>query len=127
MALVERFGGGVSRATLGRFCGYSASNPNQGAFFDFEAADPADWLNVDDADLFDAVDGTPKIIRSRSVNKAPALLSLPAPGDVQLRRAEVIANSPEFRAPVARAMAARFPEDPDAPPPPVEKQIFTEF
>ena len=29
MALVERFGGGPPRATIGVFCGYSASNPNQ--------------------------------------------------------------------------------------------------
>ncbi|WP_323037739.1 exonuclease domain-containing protein [Pararhodobacter sp.] len=127
MALIERFGGGSPRATLGCFCGYSASNPNQAAFFDLEAADPADFLTADDATLFAAVDATPKIIRSLSVNKTPALLSLPTPSAAQLRRAEVIANAPEFRARVAQALAARFPEDPAAPPPPVEKQIFGGF
>tara|TARA_R110002096_G_scaffold432546_1_gene649553 strand:+ start:9206 stop:10585 length:1380 start_codon:yes stop_codon:yes gene_type:complete len=127
MALIERFGGGSPRATLGCFCGYSASNPNQAAFFDLEAADPADFLTADDATLFAAVDATPKVIRSLSVNKTPALLSLPTPTDLQLRRADVIANAPEFRARVAQALAARFPEDPAAPPPPVEKQIFGGF
>ena len=62
-----------------------------------------------------------------SVNKTPALLSLPTPTELQLRRAEVIANAPEFRARVAQALAARFPEDPEAPPPLVEKQIFGGF
>ena len=109
MALIERFGGGSPRATLGCFCGYSASNPNQAAFFDLEAADPADFLTADDATLFAAVDATPKIICSFSVNKTPALLSLPTPTDLQLRRAEVIANAPEFRARVAQALAARIP------------------
>lgn len=127
MALVERFGGGSPRATLGCFCGYSASNPNQAAFFDLEAAEPADFLTADDATLFAAVDATPKVIRSLSVNKTPALLSLPTPTELQLRRAEVIANAPEFRARVAQALAARFPEDPAAPTPMVEKQIFGGF
>jgi exodeoxyribonuclease-1 len=127
MALVERFGGGLPRATLGCFCGYSASNPNKAGFFDLEAADPADFLTADDAALFAAVDATPKIIRSLSVNKTPALLSLPTPSDLQLRRFEVIANAPEFRARVAQALAARFPEDPAAPTPPVEKRIFGGF
>ncbi len=127
MALVERFGGGMPRATIGCFCGTSASNPNQAAFFDLDAADPAAWLDAGDAELFDAVDGTPKLIRSFSINKSPALLSIPAPSAEQVRRAEMIANAPEFRARVGRALAARFPEDPAAPTPPVEKQIYGNF
>jgi exodeoxyribonuclease-1 len=127
MALVERFGGGLPRATVGCFCGTSLSNPNQAAFFDLEAADPADLLVADDAALFAAVDATPKVIRSVTVNKSPALLSVPTASAEQLRRAEMIANAPEFRARVGQALAARFPEDPAAPTPPVEKQIFGGF
>lgn len=127
MALVERFGGGLPRATLGCFCGYSADNPNQAAFFDLDAADPADWLNADDAALFAAVDATPKIIRTLAVNKFPALLTVNEPSDLLRARAAVIAAAPEFRARVTRALAARFPDDPTAPPPPVEKRIFDGF
>ena len=127
MALIERFGGGPPRATIGCFCGSSTSNPNQAAFFDLDAADPADLLVADDAAIFAAVDATPKVIRSVTVNKSPALLSVAAPSAEQLRRAEVIANAPEFRARVGQALAARFPEDPDAPAPPVEKQIYSGF
>ncbi len=127
MALVERFGGGLPRATVGCFCGTSPSNPNQAAFFDLDAADPADLLVADDAALFAAVDATPKVIRSVTVNKSPALLSVAAPSAEQLRRAEMIANAPEFCARVGQALAARFPEDPVAPTPPVEKQIYGGF
>jgi exodeoxyribonuclease-1 len=127
MALVERFGGGPPRATIGCFCGTSASNPNQAAFFDLEAADPAELLAADDATVFAAVDASPKVIRSLSINKSPALLSVPAPSAVHLQRAAFIAHAPEFRARVAQAMAARFPEDPAASTPPVEKQIFGGF
>jgi exodeoxyribonuclease-1 len=127
MALVERFGGGPPRATIGCYCGTSASNANQAAFFDLEAADPADLLAVDDAVLFAAVDASPKTIRSLATNKSPALIALPTPSAELTRRSEIIANAPELRARVAKALALRFPEDPSAPPPPVEKQIFGGF
>ncbi|ODT57897.1 MULTISPECIES: exonuclease domain-containing protein [Paracoccus] len=127
LALVERFGGGPPRATIGCFCGTSASNTSQAAFFDLDAADPADLLAADDATIFAAVDATPKIIRSLAINKSPALLTVPNPSPVHIQRAEVIAQSPDFRSRVGTALAARFPEDPAAPPPPVEKQIFGGF
>jgi len=127
MALVERFGGGPPRPTIGCFCGTSSSNPNQAAFFDLNAADPADLLAADDAAVFAAVDVTPKVIRAFSINKSPALLAVAAPSAEQLRRAEVIANAPEFRTRVGQALAARFPEDPAAPTPPVERQIYGGF
>ncbi|MDT8858242.1 exonuclease domain-containing protein [Paracoccaceae bacterium Fryx2] len=127
LALVERFGGGPPRATIGCYCGTSASNANQAAFLDLEAVDPADLLAADDAVLFAAVNASPKIIRSLATNKSPALLSLATPSAEHARRAEIIANAPEFRARVAQALAARFPEDPSAPTPPVEKQIFGSF
>jgi exodeoxyribonuclease I len=127
MALVERFAGGPPRATIGCFCGTSASNPNQAAFFDLDAADPAELLSAEDAAIFAAVDASPKVIRSLATNKAPALLALPTPSAEHLQRAAIIAQASEFRARVAKALAARFPEDPAAPTPPVEKQIFGGF
>jgi len=110
MALVERFGGGPPHATVGYFCGMSASNANQAAFFDLDATDPADLLAVDDATLFAAVDATPKVIRAFSINKSPALLSVSTPSAIQVQRAHVIATAPDFRARVAQALAARFPK-----------------
>ena len=127
LALVERFGGGMPRAMIGCFCGNSASNPNQAAFFELDAADPTGLLTAGDEAIFAAIDATPKIIRSLAINKSPALLSVPAPSAEQLRRAAVIAHAPEFRARVGRALAARFPEDPAAPAQPVEKQIYGGF
>jgi exodeoxyribonuclease-1 len=127
MALVERFGGGPPRATIGCFCGTSARNPNQAAFFDLDAADPADLLAADDTTIFTAVDATPKIIRSLAINKSPALLAVSAPSPLHIQRAEVIAQSPDFRSRVADALAMRFTVDPEAPPLPVERQIFAGF
>jgi exodeoxyribonuclease I len=127
MALVERFGGGPPRATIGCFCGTSASNPNQAAFFDLDAVDPQKLITADDATLFAAMDGSPKLIRAFAINKSPALLPLASPSALQIDRARMIAEAPAFRARVAQALAARFPEDPAAPTPPVEKQIYGGF
>ena len=127
LELVTRFGGGEPRAYTGCFCGYSQGNAAQAAFYDLDAADPAELIAASDEALFAAVDGTPKIIRGISTNKAPALLDLPAPSAEHLRRAAIIADAPEFRRRVGAAMAARFVEVPDAPPKPVEKQIYGAF
>ena len=127
LELVTRFGGGEPRAYTGCFCGYSQGNAAQAAFFDLDAADPAELITASDEALFAAVDGTLKIIRGISTNKAPALLELAAPSAEHLRRAAIIADAPEFRRRVGAAMAARFAEDPEAPPKPVEKQIYGAF
>jgi exodeoxyribonuclease-1 len=125
--LIARLGGGEPRSYVGCFCGYSQGNNAQAAFFDLDAADPAELLNASDDALFAAVDATPQIIRAVSTNKAPALLEMREPSAEQLRRAAIIAEAPEFRRRVGAAMAARFVEDPDAPPKPVEQQIYGEF
>jgi len=125
--LVLRFGGGPPRSYAGCFCGTADGNPTQAAFLDLEAADPEVLIQADDATLFQAVDGTPQIIRSIATNKVPSLFAIANPEPEHLRKAALIAANPAFRARVGQAMAARYVDDPDAPPPPVEKQIYGGF
>jgi len=84
-------------------------------------------MQADDAALFQAVDGTPQIIRSIATNKVPSLFPIANPEPEHLRKAALIAANPAFRARVGQAMAARYVDDPAAPPPPVEKQIYGGF
>jgi len=125
--LVLRFGGGPPRSYIGCFCGTAEGNPTQAAFFDLEASDPEAVMQADDAALFQAVDGTPQIIRSIATNKVPLLFPIANPDPEHLRKAALIAANPAFRARVGQAMAARYVDDPAAPPPPVEKQIYGGF
>jgi exodeoxyribonuclease-1 len=125
--LVLRFGGGPPRAFVGCFCGTATGNPTQAAFFDLEAGDPEALMQADDAALFQAVDGTPQIIRSIATNKVPSLFPIAKPDPDHLHKAALIAANPAFRVRVGLAMAARYVEDPVAPPPPVEKQIYGGF
>ena len=127
LGLAGRFGAAEPRLHTGCFCGYSKGNSTQAAFFDLDAADPSEMLGASDDELFAAVDDSPKIIRAVATNKAPALFELPEASEEHLRRASVIAGAPEFRDRVGEAMARRFPEDPDAPPKPVESRIYDGF
>ena len=127
MELVLRFGGAEPRGYTGVFCGYAQRNNTRAAFFDLDAADPSELLTASDDALFAAVDASPKVIRGLSTNRAPALLSMTEPSPEHQRRAAVIADAPEFRRRVGEAMAARFVDDPEAPPKPVEEMIYGEF
>jgi exodeoxyribonuclease I len=125
--LVLRFGSGPPRAYVGCFCGTADGNPTQAAFFDLQAGDPEVLMQADGAALFKAVDGTPQIIRSIATNKVPSLFPIANPDPDHLRKAALIASNAAFRDRVGQAMAARYVEDPAAPPPPVEKQIYRGF
>lgn len=125
--LVLRFGGGPPHSYVGCFCGTADGNPTQAAFFDLQVGDPKALMQADDAALFQAVDGTPQTIRSISTNKVPSLFAIANPDPDHLRKAALIAANPAFRARVGQAIAARYVEDPAAPPPPVEKQIYGGF
>jgi len=127
LELVVRFGGGDPRAYTGVFCGYVQGTNTRAAFFDLDAADPSELLTASDDTLFSAVDASPKVIRGVSTNKAPAFLRLAEHSPEHQRRAALIAGATEFRRRVGEAMAARFVDDPDAPPKPVEEQIYGDF
>lgn len=127
LELILRFGAGEPKAYTGVFCGFAEGNNTRASFFDIDAVDPAEFLTASDEALFAAVDASPKVIRGVSTNKAPALLSIAEPNAEHKRRAAVIAKSPELRHRVGAAMAARFVDDPDAPPKPVEEQIYDNF
>ncbi|TYB87754.1 exodeoxyribonuclease I [Oceaniovalibus sp. ACAM 378] len=125
--LVLRFGGGPPRSYVGCFCGTAAGNPTQAAFFDLDAGDPEAMMQADDAALFQAVDGTPQIIRGIATNKVPSLFPILSPDPDHLHKAALISANPAFRARVGQAMSARYLKAPDAPPPQIEKQIYGGF
>lgn len=125
--LVLRFGSGPPRSYVGCFCGITEGSSTQVAFFDLKAGDPETLIQADDAAIFDAVDGSPRIIRSFATNKAPALFSILNPETEHQRKADLIAANPAFQERVGRAMAARFVGGKKTPLVPIEKQIYGGF
>lgn len=127
LELVAGFAGGEPRSCIGCLCGYAADNQTLAAFFDLDAADPAELLQASDEALLAAVNEVPMVIRRVATNRAPALLEPSEPGKEHLRRAAVIAGSPEFRRRVGLAMAARPGGEANGAPKPVERQIYGDF
>lgn len=127
LELVGRFGGGSPQGTIGCLCGYSTRNPNQAFFFDLDAVDPSELITADEEVLVARLEATPRIIRSVSINKSPALLTAQYATEEQIHRANVIADAPQFRERLARVTATRYPQVSDPELLPVEKRIFSGF
>lgn len=127
LELVFRPGDGPPRAVAGCFCGFAPGYPARVGFFDLEAGDPADFLDADADRLFGAAGGAPRVVRTFTTNRAPALLEIRDPDPELLRRAAAVGEAPEFRERVGRALDDRFSADRDAGNAPVEKRIHDGF
>jgi len=112
----------------------NASNANEWALFDLQC-DPAQYLDANDADLREAIDGTTKVIRRVSINAQPGLLPVDhAPDDVRggrqaietyQARAQVIRGHVEFRKRISRLLAERYEDQVE--PAHVEQLIYSGF
>lgn len=127
LELIGRFGAGPPKSIIGCLCGYSSGNAGRAYFFDLNASDPADLIDAPDEALVAALSAVPRIVRSVSINKAPALLMAPTATDQQRHRATLIAKSRIFRERVVALLDQRIPVVPEAQTLPVEKQIFNGF
>lgn len=126
MELALRFGG-APQAYIGCFCGFSAGNANSAGFFDFNLADPADYVDADDDALANAVSASPKIIRSISINNAPNLFCARSINPKLLEKASLIQDRPDFQLRVGQALAARYKDKELDENRPVETKIYEGF
>lgn len=127
LELIGRFGAGPPKSITGCLCGYSSGNAGRAYFFDLNAYDPADLIDASDEILIAALSAVPRIVRTVSVNKAPALLVAPCVTDQQRDRASLIAESKDFRERLVAILDRQNPDIPDVETVPVEKQIFSGF
>lgn len=123
LTLVLRPRGGAPRAHVGCLCGQSAVNPAERAFFDLEAADPAELLDAPGDTLLDALRASPALLHRLDTTQAPALFKIPQPEDGHLHRAALIAAAPAFRDRVGQMLAARAPRPADRSDRALEAQI----
>jgi exodeoxyribonuclease-1 len=80
---------------------------------------------ANDDELFEAVDGTPKLVRTVTVNKVPNLFEIDLPDPTIADRAARLATMTDLQDRISIAMSARF-ADREAPVH-VEEQIYTGF
>lgn len=108
LRLVERFGAAPPRSYFGAYAGRSSSNTNAVGFLDLEQIDPGDLALASDDELFEAVDGTPKLVRTVTVNKVPNLFQVDALDPVIADRADRLATMTDLHDRIGAALAARF-------------------
>ena len=123
--LIERFGAAPPRSFVGVYAGTNPQNKNAMGFLDIDAADAIALVDADDDALPEAVSGTPKLIRSVSINKTPNIFPITNPKSHHIAAAKIIAGRSDFRERVGQAMAERFAdiEEPDE----VERQMYGGF
>lgn len=125
LRLVERFGGGEPVSYIGAFAGRNPQNLNQVGFLDLEAADPHELADAGDDVIASAVEATPKLIRTVTVNKYPCLFADPQVTAEITDRATALADMSELHDRVGAALAGRFADQEQ--PEHVEKLIYAGF
>lgn len=125
LRLIERFGAAPPRSYIGAYAGRSISNPNSVGFLDLEQVDPNELLLADDDAITEAVDRTPKLVRTVTVNKVPNLFDMDQVDPLITDRAMRLDEMTDLHERIGSAIAARF-ADKEAPAH-VEEQIFTGF
>ena len=125
MQLIERFGAAPPRPFVGVYAGTNPQNKNAMGFLDLDAANVSEIVDADGDALRNAVSGTPKLIRSVSINKAPNVFPITNPEAEHVAAAKLVAARPDFLERVGQALADRFADWEE--PQDVEKQIFSGF
>ena len=123
--LIERFGAAPPRSVVGVYAGTNPNNKDAMAVLDLDDCNPAEIVDADEVALMRAVSGTPKLIRSVSINKVPNVFPIASPDPEHVAAARLISARPDFLERVGQALADRFADREE--PKEVEKQIYGGF
>ena len=125
LTLVERFGAAPPRAYRGAFAGQSPDNRNSMAFMDLDLVDPNTLDPNDETAMADAVNASPKQIRTVAINNAPSIFEVPIDDPVLEERASNLRRNQALQDSLGNALAERFADRPE--PDEVEEKIYAGF
>lgn len=125
LTLVERFGAAPPRAYRGAYAGKNPHNKNSVAFMDLDLVDPNSLDPTDATAIADAVNASPKPVRTIAINSAPNIYEVPIDDPALKKRAEDLCENHVLQAALSNALAERFADRPE--PDEVEEQIYSGF
>ena len=94
--VVLRFGSAEPRSYFGCFCGISSDNRNSYGFFDLEMEQSFELIQGDNDHIMQALENSPKQIRTISINNAPPVLPVNSPPDSWVQICENLKTKSEF-------------------------------
>lgn len=125
LTLIERYGVAPPRAYLGAFAGRHPDNQNSVAFIDLELVDPNTLDPTDGAAIADAVNASPKRVRTIAVNNAPNIFEVSVDDPELFGRAASLRGMHDLHTAIGNALADRFADRPEREE--VEFQIYSGF
>ena len=103
-----RFGGHPPKTYLGSYCGTNRQNKNEIGFVSFESIGAEDLVKLNNDQILEAINDTPKVIRPLSLNKAETFIPIQHPTSSQLKFCKIISQAEDFRNRVSEALSQRF-------------------
>ena len=125
LEVIDRLGGSPPKIYRGVFCGYNSGNANQLGFFDLENANAEEFAFPTLDQVKEAVEKSPKRIRTIDLNKMPLIFATQNPTQKMQTDAKRIAANSILRQLVGKALSEGYEgrEEQDQ----VEQQIYSGF
>jgi exodeoxyribonuclease-1 len=124
MEVTLRFGGNAPQTYQGCYCGSNKDNPNSIGFADFELNNVEELIQASKLMISEAVEGTPKKIRTLALNRSETFRVIENPSPEILEFCNKIKNASNLQLFVSEALSERYQNE-DQLTLEVEKRIYS--
>ena len=108
MEVTLRFGGNVPKTYQGCYCGSNKDNPNSIGFADFELNKAEELIQSSKDRITQAIEGTPKKIRTLAVNRSETFRVIENPSEEILEFCETIKDATRLHSVVSEVLSERY-------------------
>jgi len=126
MEVTLRFGGNAPKTYQGCYCGSNKDNPNSIGFADFELNKAEELTQASKLSVSEAIEGTPKKIRTLAVNRSETFRIIENPSEEMLEFCETIKEANKLQILVSEVLSERY-ADTEQTNLEVEEKIYSGF
>jgi exodeoxyribonuclease-1 len=126
MEVTLRFGGNAPKTYQGCYCGSNKDNPNSIGFADFELNKAEELTQASKLYVSEAIEGTPKKIRTLAVNRSETFRVIENPSEEMLEFCETIKEANKLQSLVSEVLSERY-ADTEQTNLEVEERIYSGF
>ena len=126
MEVTLRFGGNAPKTYQGCYCGSNKDNPNSIGFADFELNKAEELTQASKLSVSEAIEGTPKKIRTLAVNRSETFRVIENPSEEMLEFCETIKEANKLQSLVSEVLSKRY-ADTEQTNLEVEERIYSGF